>query len=120
MTDKKYEIFDELEGMAVRLDERRKQLFQERSEVEKEILDIQHYMEFHTFSASKGYELSKYLKERLVKRREIKNEIDVINGLSASRVCDIYRGKGRDILQKIESKTYTPRILKDLFEEEEK
>lgn len=119
MADKKYEIFDELEKISVEICNRRKRLSSELSKIDKERTDIEHFIELYPLSASKGYKMAKKLQDCLSRRREIKNEIDILNRLSALKVCDIYKGKGENALAKLESKQYTPRILKDLFQNKE-
>lgn len=115
MADKKYEIFDELEKIGVAICDRRKYLFSELSKIDKERTDIEHFIEIYPLSASQGYKIAKKLQDCLSRRREIKNEIEVLNRISALKVCEIYKGKGANALAKLESKQYTPRILKDLF-----
>lgn len=119
MQDKKYEIFDELEKIGVAICDRRKYLFSELSKIDKERTDIEHFIEIYPLSASQGYKMAKKLQNCLSRRREIKNEIGILNRISALRICDIYKGKGEDALAKLESKQYMPRILNNLFQTKE-
>ena len=50
-----------------------RQLEKELSEVDKELVDINHYIEFYTLSASKGYKIYALQQNKLQKRRNIKN-----------------------------------------------
>ena len=111
------EFYDELEACCMQIKNYRSKLNSEISRVDKEITDIQHYIEFCNLSASGGYKIAAMLKERLSKRREIKNTLERLNRISVMNTGFIANGKGRDALEKLTDKHYTPRILKELFEE---
>lgn len=111
------ELFDKIENLAIEARDRRRALNSELSRVDKEITDIEHYIEFYSFSASRGYELSKMLKDRLDRRREIKNEMELLNDISCMQMGYIANGKGRKKLEKRADKQYIPRVLKELFKQ---
>lgn len=93
------------------------ELNNELSIVDKEIVDIEHYIEFYNFSASQGYNAYKMLQERFIKRREIKNKLDKCNLIWHGNVGDFADNK--PIIKKInglKNKKYNPRILKELFQ----
>lgn len=117
MGELKYKAYDDLEELSKRIRLRRKELNSELSRIDKEISDIRHYIEFYPLSASKGYKMAKMFKDCLVNRREIKNEQEILDRICAMNVGHIGNGKGRDDLDKLLDKHYTPRILGDLFEE---
>jgi len=48
------------------------------TQYDREINDIIHYIEFNKFSASKGYWLSKQLKEVRINRRNNHNEVELL------------------------------------------
>lgn len=89
------------------------------SEVDKEICDIMHYIEFNCLDAAKGYKVYKMLRECRLRRRKIKDEeykvTVAIQALSEpelpeklkSAICQI-RG--------MERRQYKPRVLEELFE----
>ena len=85
------------------------------SEIDKEIVDIEHYIELYPFSACEGYKLAKKIKDLRVKRREIKNELEVIKLISDSNCMTIAKGTFINHLNNLETKQYTPRVLQDLF-----
>lgn len=89
------------------------------SRIDQEISDIIHYIEFYNFSASNGYKLCKELKDLRLKRRDIKNQLEVIDIIS-NHCNPLAEGKTNKAICDIENKQYTPRILKELFEEKEK
>lgn len=117
MSELKYKVYNDLEELSKSIRQRRKELNSELSRIDKEISDIRHYIEFYPLSASKGYKMAKMLKDCLVDRREIKNEQEVLNRICMMNVGHIGNGKGRDDLDKLLDKHYTPRVLSDLFEE---
>ena len=88
------------------------------SELDKKIVDIEHYLEFYTFNASDGYKLAKRLKDILIERREIKNQIKIIEILDNSTCAGMMSGiASKKVSQAIKGDfEYTPRILKEMFE----
>ena len=88
----------------------------EQYKVDKEISDIYHYIELYAFNASDGYKLAKMLKDRLNRRREIKNELEILNRISLMPVGTICNGRGRTAIEKLIDKHYQPRVLNELFE----
>lgn len=117
---KGYEIYETIEkSLTHEIKERRTELNHRLSMVDKEICDIRHYIEFYTFNASKGYKLCKMLKDKLIERREIKDELEVINRISLMPVGTICNGKGKGIIENLQDKQYTPRVLSELFEDKE-
>lgn len=117
MNELKYEIYEKFEGLGKEVRGRMQELNSELSKMDKEISDIRHYIEFYPLSASKGYQMAKLLKDHLIKRREIKNELDVMGKIQMMSVGQISSGKGRKIIDKTLDKHYTPRVLNELFEE---
>ena len=88
------------------------------SEVDKELSDIYHFIEFSTLNASNGYKAYKLLQNVLIKRRNIKNEYSVIQSILSSKGMDISK---REMQRKLEcgmSKSYNPRVLNELFRQE--
>lgn len=109
-------IYEDLENIGQKIKKRRNELSCELSKVDKEISDIHHYIEFYSMSASRGYKMAKMLKDRLIRRRAIKDETEMLNRISVMTVGHIGNGKGRSDLDKLKNKQYTPRILTELFE----
>ena len=90
-------------------------LLNEESNIDKQISDILHYIEFYTFSASDGYKLCKALKELRLRRREIKNELELINIISVHTCNNIANGNTSKAIEGLSNKQYAPRVLNDLF-----
>lgn len=84
------------------------------SEIEKELVDIDHRIEFYPLSAYDGYKMSKMRKDRLEERRVIKDSLREI-----SIIKDIKGDEAFKRLKDMEIKKYTPRALVDIFEEKE-
>lgn len=100
MRESENALFDKIENLAIEAKNRRRELNSELSRVDKEITDIEHYIEFYSFSASRGYELSKMLKDRFNRRREIKNGMELLNDITWMNIGFIANGKGREKLEK--------------------
>lgn len=89
------------------------------SQVDKEICDIMHYIEFNNLDAANGYKIYKMLRGCRLRRRKIKDEdikvsaaIQAIGGIDLQeklRTC-ITQIKG------LENRIYQPRVLNELFE----
>lgn len=63
------------------LNKRHNELVKALSEVDLEQQDILHFLEFDTYDAVTMMKVTKRLKEVRVKRREIKDELDVIQSI---------------------------------------
>lgn len=90
-------------------------LAQKLSTVDREICDITHYIEFNRLSAAKGYEAYKMLQDKLLERRVIKDDFAKFQMLSEAKVSDIFDGTLEKKLSALDTKMYTPRVLKELF-----
>lgn len=99
----------------VNLDETQKALAHKLSTIDQEVCDIYHYIEFNKLNAAQGYKAYKMLKDKLLERRVIKNDILKLKMLADSKVSDIFDGTLDDKLSASETKMYTPRVLKELF-----
>lgn len=109
------EIFDDLESLTFEMKARKEELARSLAYVEKEILDIRHYIEFCPLNAYQGYEASRMLKTSLQERRKIKDELQALNRVSVMSVGHIGNGKGRKDLDKLKCKQYHPKVLTGLF-----
>lgn len=111
------ELFDDLEKMAQAVKTRRAYLNSKLSQVDRKITDIEHYIEFYPLNACQGYKAAKMMKDCLIERRIVKDEMETINKISVMNVGFIGNGKGRKALLEVKNKQYRPRILKELFSE---
>jgi len=86
------------------------------SEVDREICDLEHFMEFSSLNAAKGFQAYQMLKERLIKRRKIKNQMAMLNCLLNCTSGDFSTGKAEKQIDLLAGRTYRPRVLFDLFD----
>jgi len=74
------------------------------SDIDKEINDIYHYIEFSDLDAYRGWKAYKMLKDKLNERRKIKDSLD-----SATRFSQTIKAKRSKIKNEHKTKKYTPR-----------
>lgn len=103
-----FQLCKELTGYS---DSLRKRL----SHVDLEINDIQHYIEFFNLDAAKGYKAYRMLKECLERRRHIKQELARVTFFLSGSAADHAIGKVDRQIRAVEDRTYSPRILEELF-----
>lgn len=86
------------------IDKRRKDLSEEQSIIDKKQDEVLHYIENHSTNASQSCRLIKLLKEIRFERRQIKNEIEIVDSIKDSFV-DKYKNKfiERDIIQALKA-----------------
>ena len=92
---------------------RKDYLVNELSNIDKEISDLLHYVEMSNFNAAKGYDLAKQIKIRRQKRRDVKNELDIIDIIikNSKNIHNILLHS----INKMDKCVYEPRRLIDLF-----
>ena len=92
------------------------------SDVDKEICDIMHYLEFSDLSDSEMLKASRMLQERRRKRREIKDEMDK-TALMRSTFLDGAFGikvqQSLEVMERMKDRQYTPRKLSELFDHQQ-
>lgn len=93
------------------------ELAQKLSHVDQEISDIEHYIEFNKLNAADGYKAFKMLQDKRIERRAIKDDFLKFKILSEANVSDIFDGTLEEKLRELDNRTYTPRVLKELFNE---
>lgn len=92
------------------IDKNKSDISDRLSEIDLELSDMLHYIEFHKFSACEGYKLCKKLQEILDRRRVIKNEMKVVQ--ETERIYNPL-----SITDKVKHQIYEPRVLNTLFDE---
>lgn len=98
--------------------ERKQQLIADLRNVSAEICDIEHYIEFTSLNASGGYRAYRLLKERLLRRRRIKDELLCISIFLKAEPKNILNGNLTRQIAGLGTREYGPRVLTGLFEEE--
>jgi len=109
-------IINDLSNKISTLQGNKEWLLEQESNIDKQISDILHFIEFEKFSASEGFKLCKALKELRLKRRDVKNELEIIGILNSHTCNNIANGHTNKAISGIENKQYTPRVLTELFE----
>ena len=94
----------------------KKELRENLSFVDREICDIQHYIENFSLDAAKGYKAYRMLRERLTHRRFIKEEIAKVCSFTHGDADSFASGEILNRITSINRCTYSPRILNELFE----
>lgn len=97
------------------LDGRENKLNIELSNVDKQIVDIEHYIEFGKFNCYQGWLCFKMLQNLLQQRRKYKNELEV---LAMMRQCTIQQDSLKKLannISEITNKCYRPRAFPELF-----
>lgn len=84
-------------------------------EIEREITDIYHAMEFYNLDAAKGYKIYKMMQERLIRRRQNKDETLKIDYILSGGIKGLTSKQTRKQFDALDNRHYTPRALKELF-----
>lgn len=108
-------IMDSLEMDFDLLVKRKKFLELELLEIEREITDIYHCIEFYNLDAAKGYKIYKILQERLIRRRQNKDESLKIDYIMSGGISGLTNKQTRKRFDSLENRSYRPRALKELF-----
>ena len=109
------DTYTEMIKLSKQLRSCKSQLNKELSKIDREISDIQHIIEFKNFNASEGYRYAKELKLAQMKRREIKNEIILVDdGLNMLPKVETIKKTYNNSKSKIHHQTYRPKVRKDL------
>lgn len=106
----------DLNGLIQDASTRKDVLNKELVNVEQEILDCLHYIEFCNLNAAQGYNAYKMIKARRLKRRSIKNEIAVLNVILEKKISKSVADEIRHVIEAMDRRTYEPRKLTELFD----
>ncbi len=99
--------------------ERKQALIEELRAVSAELCDIEHYIEFTSLNAAGGYRAYRMLKERLLRRRRIKDELMCISIFLRAEPRNILNGNLSRQIAGLGTREYGPRVLSDLFEDKD-
>lgn len=97
------------------ISKRRDTLTYELSKVDAEIEDILHAAEFYNLNACEGYKLYKMLRDARIKRRKLKDYIEVVGYVERATGKDFANGGGSKSILGKETREYKPRVLNELF-----
>ena len=104
-----------LNGLASEALHRKDELLSQLSKVDQELSDINHYIEFCNLNAAQGYKAYKMIKERRIKRRSIKNELEVLSIILRKKISDTASDEIQKAIAGINKRTYEPRVMTELF-----
>lgn len=105
-----------LNGLASEAVHRKNELTDKLSTVDKEICDILHYIEFCNLNAAQGYKAYKMLKERRIKRRSIKNELQVVDIILGKKISETATDEIEKAISGMDKRKYEPRVMTELFD----
>lgn len=105
-----------LNGLATEALHRKDELVQQLSKVDQELSDVNHYIEFCNLNAAQGYKAYKMIKDRRIKRRSIKNELQVVNIILSKKICETATDEIQKAIVGMDQRTYEPRVLNELFD----
>lgn len=104
-----------LNGLATEALHRKDELVQQLSKVDQELSDVNHYIEFCNLNAAQGYKAYKMIKDRRIKRRSIKNELQVVDIILSKKICENATDEIQKAIAGMDQRTYEPRVLNELF-----
>lgn len=107
--------------MSSHMDEYQNNLNLMLSDVDKEICDLMHYLEFNDLASGDMLKVAKMLKERRQQRRKIKDEMDktaLMKDTFLDRTFDMKIHQSLEVMEKMKERQYTPRKLTELFEQQ--
>lgn len=105
-----------MNGIIDEASKRKEVLLKQLSDVDKEICDVMHYIEFSKLNASQGYKAFKMIKDRRIKRRSIKNELIIVEIIINKKFSEPAQDEIIKAVEKLDKRTYEPRVLKELFD----
>lgn len=94
---------------------RKDELSEKRSSIDREVTDLQHYIEQRNLNACDGYKAYKRLQGILIKRRAIKDEQLVLSIIEDCRMEPDSIEKTIKRIQGMDGRKYRPRVLPELF-----
>lgn len=110
------DIIKELNIFIEQISKKYEILSKDLSDIDCEISDIQHYIEFANLNAYQGWHVCSLLKDKLIKRRDIKDELSIISNLKDCKF-DIKDLENIQLfIKNMKNRQYKPKKLFDLFE----
>lgn len=97
--------------------QRKKDLTEELRQVSAELCDLEHYIEFTSLNAAKGYRIYRRLRDCLIRRRKIKDELMCISIFLKAEPHNILNGNLYRQFNGLRTREYAPRVLGELFQE---
>lgn len=99
------------------LEIQKENLILQLSDIDKEICDIRHYIEFGKLNAYQGWAAYEMMRTSLLQRRKIKDVLYIISEMQTSGDKVSKADSARIAIYNLNRRTYKPRKLEFLFEE---
>lgn len=112
------ELLSNLCYMSSHMDEYQNNLNQMLSDVDKEICDLMHYLEFSDLDNQEMLKVAEMLKDRRQHRRQIKDEMEktaLMKDTFLDRTFGTKVQQSLDVMERMKTRRYTPRRLNELF-----
>ena len=109
------EKISQIQQLIAGIDTRFDTLVNNLSNVDQEITDVEHYIEFGKFNCYQGWLCFKMLKNLLQQRRHFKNELQVLSKIKECKIQSNSLGSLFHNIKEIQDKVYTPRKFPELF-----
>ena len=93
--------------------------FGDLSKIDREIVDIYHYIENSNLDAYRGWKAYKMLKDKLVERRRVKLGIMLMQSMNSHNITIKNINGVKRKINELNHLTYEPRELSFLFDEKE-
>lgn len=106
----------DLNGLAKDALHRKEELVNQLSNIDKELSDLLHYIEFCNLNAAQGYTAYKMVKERRIKRRSIKNELTVVEAILNKKISESLTDEIMKTVKALDQRVYEPRVITELFD----
>jgi len=110
-----YKKVEDIKNFIHGFENRKNELSSFLSRIDKEIIDIQHYIEFTDIEDDDALSTYKMLKQRLKLRRQVKNELSIIGHMRECKMEGSMIDSLSEMILNIDKKTYVPRIMTNLF-----
>lgn len=94
----------------------KEQLTKKLSEVNAELCDCEHACEFYKYDVVHGYKLYAMIRERRIRRRFYKDELQRVETVLGMSYSEIIEDGIENAFEKIDEQTYVPRAMPELFE----
>ena len=85
------------------------------SDIDKQVVDVEHYIEFGKFNCYQGWVCFKMLQNLLQQRRQYKNEMEVLQKIKDCKIAPTDIHKLSTSIEDIQNKIYRPRAFPELF-----
>ena len=106
----------DLNGLAKEATERKEELLGMLSRVDKELTDVNHYIEFSNLNIVEGYKAYKMVQDGRKRRRSIKNELTVLEIILGKRIGESITDEIMKAVEGLDGRLYEPRVRKELFD----